>query len=72
MLHHFTFSNSTNIRRSRDAGLCIGTLRACRPELSAALSGIGNNRGFSTVRELRRFDLAAVIPGYVRKQLVWD
>ena len=37
-----------------------------------ALSGIGNNRGFSTVRELRRFDLAAVIPGYVRKQLVWD
>ncbi len=39
---------ATNIRRSRDAGLGIDTLRVCRPKLSEALSGIGDIRGFST------------------------
>ena len=72
MLHHFTFSNSTNIRRSRDAGLCIGNcepaVRSCRRHFL----GSGTSEGFRRCGSCADFDLAAVIPGYVRKRLVWD
>ena len=69
---------ATNIRRSgTPAGWasvnCEPAVRSCRrhffwhrghPRVLDAL--------LRRVRKLRRFDLAAVIPGYVAGQLVWD